>query len=164
MIFLNGKPHELKREFIRAGETAPEFNLVKSDMSHLYLKDLKDKTIIFNIFPSIDTGVCAASVRKFNQMAAELKDCVVVCVSKDLPFALSRFCGAEGIENVITASDFFPGDFGINYGVVIEKGLLAGLLARAIVIVKDGKVHYTQLVEEMANEPDYMEAIQILSW
>lgn len=164
MVHFNGKPQKLKNEFIEAGSFAPDFTLTKGDMSHLHISELKGKTIVFNIFPSIDTGVCAASVRRFNEMAAELKDCVVVCVSKDLPFALSRFCGAEGIERVITASDFYPGDFGEKYGVLISNGILAGLLTRAIIVVKEGKVYYTQLVDEITSEPDYMEVVQVLSW
>lgn len=164
MIYLNGEVQVLKNEFIASDTIAPDFTITTSDMKKLHLSDFKEKCIVFNIFPSIDTGVCATSVRRFNKMAAELKDCVVVCVSKDLPFALSRFCGAEGIKNVITASDFYPGDFGENYGVVISKGLLAGLLTRAIIIVKEGKVFYTQLVENINSEPDYMEVIQVLSW
>ena len=164
MIYLNGEVQELKNEFIASDTIAPDFTITTSEMKKLHLSDFKEKCIVFNIFPSIDTGVCATSVRRFNKMAAELKDCVVVCVSKDLPFALSRFCGAEGIKNVITASDFYPGDFGEKYGVVISKGLLAGLLTRAIIIVKEGKVFYTQLVEDINSEPDYMEVIQVLSW
>lgn len=164
MIYLNGEMQELKKEFIANGAKAPDFTITTREMKRLHLSDFKDKCIVFNIFPSIDTDVCATSVRRFNQMAAELKDCVVVCVSKDLPFALSRFCGAEGIKNVITASDFYPGDFGENYGVIISKGILSGLLARAIVVVKDKKIYYTQLVEDINSEPDYMEVIQVLSW
>ena len=164
MIYFKGEVQELKNQFIPMGSIAPDFSITKSDMQRVKLSDFKDKTIIFNIFPSIDTQVCATSVRRFNQMAAELNDCVVICVSKDLPFALSRFCGSEGIDNVITASDFFPGDFGEHYGTLIAKGSLAGLLTRAIIIVRDNKVYYTQLVNEITSEPDYMEVIQVLSW
>lgn len=164
MIYFKGEVQELKNKIISMGSIAPDFSITKSDMQRVKLSDFKDKTIIFNIFPSIDTQVCATSVRRFNQMAAELNDCVVICVSKDLPFALSRFCGVEGIDNVITASDFFPGDFGERYGTLIAKGSLAGLLTRAIIIVRDNKVYYTQLVNEISSEPDYMEVIQVLSW
>lgn len=164
MIYFKGEVQELKNKIISMGSIAPDFSITKSDMQRVKLSDFKNKTVIFNIFPSIDTGVCATSVRRFNQMAAELTDCVVICISKDLPFALSRFCGVEGIDNVITASDFFPGDFGERYGVLISKGYLAGLLTRAIIIVRDGKIYYTQLVNEISSEPDYMEVIQVLSW
>ena len=164
MIYFKGEIQELKNQFISMGSIAPDFSITKSNMQRVGVADFKDKTIVFNVFPSIDTEVCATSVRRFNQMAAELKDCVVICISKDLPFALSRFCGAEGIDNVITASDFFPGNFGEHYGVLISKGYLAGLLTRAIIIVRDGKIYYTQLVNEITSEPDYMEVIQVLSW
>ena len=143
------------------GAEAPDFKGVKSDLSELHLKDLKGKNVILNIFPSLDTSVCATSVRKFNKLAASLPDTVVLAISKDLPFAHARFCTTEGIENVIPLSDFRFSDFDESYGVRMADGPLGGLLARAVVIVgKDGKVAYTELVPEITQEPDYDKAIE----
>lgn len=123
-------------------------------------RGLNGKNVILNIFPSLDTGVCAASVRKFNELAAGLPDTVVLAVSKDLPFAHARFCTTEGIENVIPLSDFRCSDFDENYGVRMADGPLSGLLARAVIVVgKDGKIAYTELVPEITQEPDYEKAI-----
>lgn len=144
------------------GSTAPGFTLVKQDLSETSLKDYAGEKVILNIFPSIDTGVCAMSVRKFNEKAAGLKNTVVLCISLDLPFAQARFCGAEGIENVITASAFRSA-FGDHYGVTLANGPLAGLFARAVVIVDEGgKIIYTELVPEIAQEPDYDAALEAL--
>ena len=127
------------------------------------MKELNGKNVILNIFPSLDTGVCATSVRKFNKLAAGLPDTVVLAISKDLPFAHARFCSTEGIENVIPLSDFRFSDFDENYGVRMADGPLAGLLARSVVIIgKDGKVAYTELVPEITQEPDYDKAIAAL--
>ncbi len=154
-----GQPVKLIGEFIQVGKVAPDFELVKSDLSSFALKDLKGKNIVLNIFPSLDTGVCATSVRKFNKMAAGMKDTVVLAISKDLPFAQGRFCTTEGIENVIPLSDFRFSDFDESYGVRMADGPLAGLLARAVVVIgKDGKVAYTELVPEITQEPDYEKA------
>jgi len=145
------------------GSIAPNFTLVKKDLGELSLTDLKGKRVILNIFPSIDTGVCAMSVRRFNKEAAELNNAAVLCISKDLPFAQGRFCGAEGIENAITLSDFRNQDFVNNYGVLQIDGILKGLLARAVVIIdENGKVIYNQLVDEITTEPDYDAALTIL--
>ena len=147
-----GTPVHIDGEFIRAGAQAPDFELVKGDLSPLKLSDLKGKRVVLNIFPSLDTGVCATSVRKFNKLASSLPDTVVVAVSKDLPFAQSRFCTTEGIANVVPASDFRAAGF---------AGPLAGLLARAVVVIdKAGKVVYTQLVPEITEEPDYDAAVE----
>ena len=155
-----GQPVKLIGEFIQVGKVAPDFELVKSDLSSFSLKDLKGKNIVMNIFPSMDTGVCATSVRKFNKMAAGLKDTVVLAISKDLPFAQGRFCTTEGIENVIPLSDFRFSDFDESYGVRMADGPLAGLLARVVVVIgKDGKVAYTELVPEITQEPDYEKAL-----
>lgn len=155
-----GSPVKLIGEFIQVGKVAPDFKLVKSDLSSFSLKDLKEKTIVLNIFPSMDTGVCATSVRTFNKLAAGLKDTVVLAISKDLPFAQGRFCSAEGIENVIPLSDFRISDFDENYGVCMADGPLAGLLARSVVVIdKSGKVAYTELVPEITQEPDYDKAL-----
>ena len=144
------------------GEKAPAFTVVGTDLADVNSADLVGKRVVLNIFPSVDTGVCAASVRRFNELAAELDDTTVVNVSRDLPFALDRFCGAEGIENVSAASDFRHG-FGEAYGVVQQDGPLAGLLARAVVVLdSDGTVAYTQLVDEITEEPDYDSALAAL--
>lgn len=155
-----GMPVKLTGEFIQVGKVAPDFELVKTDLSSFSLKELKGKNVILSIFPSLDTGVCAASVRKFNQLAAGTKDTVVLVISKDLPFAHARFCTVEGIENVIPLSDFRYSDFDDSYGVRMADGPLAGLLARAVVVIgKDGKVAYAELVPEITQEPDYEKAL-----
>lgn len=155
-----GSPVHIDGEFIREGVQAPDFELVKTDLSTLGLGDLAGKRVVLNIFPSLDTGVCATSVRKFNKLAASMPDTVVVAVSKDLPFAHARFCTTEGIENVVPASDFRATGFGRAYGVLMADGPLAGLLARAVVVIdKAGKVVYTQLVPEITEEPDYDAAV-----
>ena len=157
-----GQPVKLIGEFIQVGKVAPDFELVKTDLSSFSLKDLNGKNVILNIFPSLDTSVCATSVRKFNKMAAGLKDTVVLAISKDLPFAHGRFCTTEGIENVIPLSDFRFSDFDESYGVRMADGPLAGLLARAVVVIgKNGKVAYTELVPEITQEPDYDKALAV---
>ena len=157
-----GSPVRVAGEFITAGGAeAPAFELVKSDLSPLRLSDLKGKRVVLNIFPSLDTSVCATSVRKFNKLAASLPDTVVVAVSKDLPFAHARFCTTEGIENVVPASDFRASGFDGAYGVLMADGPLAGLLARAVVVIdKAGRVVYTELVPEITEEPDYDKAVE----
>ncbi|MGE3172726.1 MAG: thiol peroxidase [Planctomycetota bacterium] len=150
-----GTPVHTVGDLPRVGGPAPAFTLVQNDLSPLSLKDLAGQTVVLNIFPSIDTGTCATSVRKFNEQAASFPDTVVVCVSMDLPFAQKRFCGAEGIDRVRTASAF-RGDFGASYGVTLKDGPLAGLFARAVVVIDGaGKVTHVELVPEIANEPDY---------
>lgn len=144
--------------------TAPNFELTSAKLETKTLKDYQGKKIILNIFPSIDTGICAASVRTFNQKATSVDNTVVVSVSKDLPFALTRFCAAEGIENVETLSDFKSLDFGTNYGVTITTGPLTGLHARAIVVINEnGLVTYTEQVPEIGQEPDYEKALQAIN-
>jgi len=163
-ITLHGNPVKTIGTLPSKGSTAHPFTLVKSDLSEVSLSDFKGKNVILNIFPSIDTGTCAASVRRFNKEAAALKDTVVLCISADLPFAGGRFCGAEGIENVSTASVFRAPGFGKDYGVEITSGALKGLLSRAVVVVNgEGKVVYTQQVPEIADEPDYASALKSLS-
>lgn len=140
---------------------APAFTLVKQDLSEVTLESLSGKKVVLNVFPSIDTPVCALSVKKFNQEAAQLNNTVVLCVSMDLPFAAARFCGAEGIENVMTASAFRSPEFGSAYGLSLAEGPLKGLLARAVIVIdEDGKVSYVQLVPEIKDEPDYASALQ----
>ncbi len=148
-------------ELPKVGSKAPGFKLTKIDMSEIRLQELEGRKVILNVFLSVDTEVCAASVRRFNEEAAKLTDTTVLCVSMDLPFAHKRFCGAEGIENVDSVSDFRSGEFGKAYGVRIADGPLAGLLARSVVIVDgQGKIIYTQLVPEATQEPDYEAALK----
>jgi len=145
------------------GAAGPEFELTKTDLSGITLSELKGKRVVLNIFPSIDTDVCAASVRHFNTAASALDDTVVVCASMDLPFAHARFCGAEGLDDVVSVSDFRDGDFGRAYGVRIADGPLAGLLARSVVVLdRDGKVIHSQLCPETTEEPDYEAALAVL--
>jgi thiol peroxidase len=159
-VTLNGAPFNTNGELPKVGEMAPDFNLKKVDLSTTNLSDFKGANLILNIFPSIDTATCATSVRTFNKRASELENTKVVCVSRDLPFAQKRFCGAEGIDNVITASDFATGEFGKNYGLELENGPLAALHARAIVVVDaNGVVKHTELVADIASEPNYDAAI-----
>lgn len=159
-----GAPVSLAGEFIKVGAQAPEFSLVKGDLSSFTQNDIKGKYALLNIFPSMDTGVCATSVRKFNKLAAEMENTVVLAISKDLPFAQGRFCTTEGIENVIPLSDYrYTSDFGEKYGVLMTDGVLCGLLARAVVIINpEGKVIYTELVPEITQEPNYDSALAAL--
>ncbi len=159
---LRGNPINTVGDLPEPGSKAPEFELVKGDLSTVTSGDLAGQRVILNIFPSIDTAVCATSVRTFNERAASLDNTAVVCVSADLPFAASRFCGAEGIENVITGSTFRDG-FLDDYGVRMTDGPLAGVAARSVVVLDgDGTVLYTELVPEIAQEPDYDAAIAAL--
>ena len=159
-ITFKGNPVQTIGELPSKSAVAPDFTLVKGDLSEAKLSDFKGKNVVLNIFPSIDTGVCAASVRRFNQEASSLKNTVVLCISADLPFAAGRFCAAEGIENVITLSCFRNKSFAEDYGLLMTDGPLKGLLARAVVVVDpEGKVVYTELVPEIAQEPDYHSAI-----
>ncbi|GAB76518.1 thiol peroxidase (atypical 2-Cys peroxiredoxin) [Austwickia chelonae] len=154
-----GTPVRTVGDLPAQGVTAPSFTLAGADLSEVTSESLQGRRIVLNIFPSIDTGVCATSVRKFNEMASSLENTVVVCVSADLPFALGRFCGAEGITDVVTTSSF-RSDFGQDYGVTMADGPLHGLLARSVVVVDtDGSVLHTQLVPEIAQEPDYDAAL-----
>ncbi|MBI9020182.1 MAG: thiol peroxidase [Verrucomicrobia bacterium] len=161
-ITLKGTQINTTGELPVKGSAAPEFTLVKQDLSETILADYKGQRLILNIFPSIDTGVCATSVRRFNEEAAELDNTVVLCVSMDLPFAMGRFCGAEGIENVVPVSAFRSG-FGDRYGVLVADGPLAGLLSRAVVVIDGaGNVVYTEQVSEITQEPDYDAALAVL--
>ena len=158
-----GTPVQTSGELPAAGSTAPAIDLVGSDMSAVTSDSLAGRRVVLNIFPSVDTGVCATSVRKFNELAASLDNTSVVCVSKDLPFALSRFCGAEGIDNVTVASAF-RSSFGEDYGVTMTDGPLAALLARSLVVLDgEGTVVYTELVPEIGQEPDYDAAVAALA-
>jgi thiol peroxidase len=157
---LKGNPFHTTGELPAVGASAPAFALVGGDLGEVTLAGLAGRKVLLNIFPSLDTGVCATSLRKFNEKAAGLGNVTVVGVSMDLPFAAGRFCSQEGIEHVKSGSDFRSGDFGRAYGVRIADGPLAGLLARSVVVIDEkGKVMYTQLVKETAEEPDYEAAL-----
>lgn len=161
-ITLKGNPIHTVGELPTISSTAPDFTLTKMDLQEVSLTDFNDKKIILNIFPSVDTAVCAASVRQFNVAAEKNTDVIVLCVSMDLPFALNRFCGAEGLQKVIPLSAFRHHEFGAKekYGVMIADGPLAGFLSRAIVIIgADKKIIYTEQVPEITTEPDYEKAL-----
>jgi thiol peroxidase len=161
-ITLGGNPVHTVGELPKHGSPAPSFTLTGGDLSDVSKAELAGRRVVLNIFPSVDTAVCAASVRKFNEMASSLDNTVVVCVSADLPFALGRFCGAEGLADVKTASTF-RSDFGDAFGVKMADGKLAGLMARAVVVLDErGTVLHSQLVPEIAQEPDYDAAIASL--
>lgn len=162
-VTLGGSPVHTSGELPSNGSTAIDFSLVKDDLTEKSLSDYTGTRLILNIFPSIDTGTCAASVRRFNQLASDLDNTKVLCISRDLPFAQKRFCGAEGIENVETLSDFQTGDFGKNYGLELTDSKLKGLHARAIVVLNENhEVLHTELVSEIANEPNYDAALAVL--
>ncbi len=159
-ITLQGNPIHTSGNLPEVGDDAPKFTLVAGDLSEKSLGDYAGKNIVLNIFPSVDTPVCATSVRTFNEKAAGRDDTVVLCISADLPFAAGRFCGAEGIEGVETLSTFRNPEFGTAYGMTIVDGALAGVLGRAVVVVNgEGQVTYTELVPEIAQEPDYEAAL-----
>ncbi len=162
-ITLKGNPVNTIGTLPEKGSQAPEFRLVAGDLFRKGLGDFEGKRLVLNIFPSLDTPTCAASVRRFNQLASERDDVKVLCISRDLPFAQARFCGAEGLDNVITLSDYENGSFGKDYGVEIVDGPLAGLHSRAVVVIDaDGKVTYTQQVPEIVDEPDYDDVLKNL--
>ena len=162
-ITLKGNQIKTIGKLPKVGKKAPKFKLVKSDLSVAKLKDFKGSKLILNITPSIDTGVCQNSVREFNKRAAALENTKVLYVSKDLPFAQARFCGAEGIENVVTLSDFVKGKFGRKYGLTIKNGPMKGLLSRAVVVIdEDGMISYTEQVPEIVDEPNYEAALEAL--
>lgn len=162
IVTLKGNSIETSGNLPKVGAQAPQFTLVKDDLSEISSGDLAGKRVILNIFPSIDTGTCAMSVRTFNEKAASLSNATVLCVSKDLPFALGRFCGAEGIKNVVTASGF-RSSFGEDYGLTFTSGPLTGLYSRCVVILDEqGSVIYTQQVSETTAEPDYDAALATL--
>lgn len=162
-VTLKGSPVNTKGELPKKGKKAPCFKGVKADLSEISCEELKGKRVILNIFPSLDTAVCATSVRKFNEMAAKLDNTVVLAISKDLPFAQGRFCSTEGIERVIPVSMFRNTNFGQDYGVEIIDGPLAGLLARSVVVLDgDCNVIYEELVPEITHEPNYEAALAAL--
>lgn len=161
-ITLKGNPINTVGELPAVGSTIPDFKLVKTDLSETSLKDYAGKRKVFNIFPSVDTGTCAASVRHFNKDAADMKNTVVICVSNDLPFAQKRFCAAEGITNV-EATSAFRSTFGKDYHLTITDGPLAGLLSRSVIVTdENNKVLYTEQVSETTSEPNYDKALTAL--
>ncbi len=161
-VTLGGNPVHTSGELPAVGSSVPSFTLTGNDLSDVSASDFEGKNVVLNIFPSVDTPTCATSVRTFNERAASLDNTEVVCVSADLPFAQSRFCGAEGIDNVSTASSF-RSSFGADFGVNLTDGPLAGVLSRAVVVVgADGTVKHTELVSEIAQEPNYDAALGAL--
>jgi len=163
-ITLKGNPIETIGQLPEKGSNAPAFSLVGTNLASVTLESFSGKNVVLNIFPSIDTPVCAASTRRFNKVAGETENSVVLCISADLPFAHSRFCEVEGLKNVIPLSVFRDHDFGNQYGVTITTGPIAGLLSRALVIVdKTGQIAYTEQVPEISQEPDYDAALKALS-
>ncbi len=162
-ITLGGNAITTNGELPEVGQPAPDFNLVRTDMSTASLNDFKGKKVILNIFPSVDTGVCATSVRTFNEKAGSLENTNVLCISRDLPFAQARFCGAENLDNVVSLSDFKNGSFGRDYGVMIEDSAFADLHSRAIVVIDEkGTIVYTEQVPEVGQEPNYEAALNSL--
>lgn len=163
-VTLQGNPVSVQGELPAVGSKAPDFKLTGADLSDVKLEDFAGKKLILNIYPSVDTGTCAASTRKFNESMNERDDVVVLCVSQDLPFAFARFCGAEGLDNIQTASTFRSSAFLDDYGVKLAEGPLAGLCARAVVAVDaEGKVVHNELVGEIADEPNYDAALSALA-
>ena len=162
-VTLGGNPLHTNGELPVKGSHATDFSLVNTDLGTVSLDNYKGKKLILNIFPSIDTGTCAASVREFNKKASALENTTVLCISRDLPFAQKRFCGAEGIETVVTLSDFRDGTFGKNYGLELLDGPLKGLHARSVVVLNENhEVVYTELVSEIKDEPNYEKALAAL--
>lgn len=162
-VLMGGNPIHIVGTLPKMDTKAPDFSLTDNKMQQQSLADFKGKYVLLNIFPSVDTGVCSASVRHFNEDAAKLPNTVVLCISKDLPFAQKRFCGAEGIKNVTMLSDF-RSDFGEKYGVKIADSAMKGLLSRAVVIINpEGKIIYEEQVSDIAHEPNYEAAIAAIN-
>jgi len=162
-IYFKGTPVHTYGDIPAVGSTAPNFTLTGNSLQDVKLSDYKGKRVVLNVFHSLDTTVCAMSVRKFNQEASKLDNTQIVCISMDLPFAQGRFCTVEGIDKLVVASAFRADDFVKNYGLEMVDGPLAGLLARAVIVVdENGKVIFSDLVEEVTDEPDYKAAISVL--
>jgi len=162
-VTLKGNNINTSGNLPKVGNQAPDFTLVKTDLSTASLSDYKGQAVVLNIFPSIDTGTCAQSVREFNKELNEIKDIKVLCISRDLPFAQARFCGAEGLENVINLSDFRDNSFGKAYGLDFIDGPLEGLHSRAIVVIdENGIITHTEQVSEIVDEPNYKAAFEAL--
>lgn len=162
-VTLKGEAFSIVGDLPEVGSMAPDFSLVKQDLSEVSRSDFAGKKVVMNIFPSVDTPVCATSVRTFNKDLAEKDNVVILCISADLPFAAQRFCGAEGLENVCTLSDFRDRSFGHNYGIHIADGPLKGLLSRAVLVLdEEGTVLHRELVPEIASEPNYAAVMEVL--
>ena len=162
-VTLGGNPVKTSGELPKIGSKAPNFKLIKTDLSTASLADFAGSKVVLNIFPSIDTGTCAASVRHFNQSASQLENTKVLCISRDLPFAQKRFCGAEGLENVINLSDFNTGQFGKDYGLELSESVFSGLHSRVVIVLNEnGTVKYAEQVAEIADEPNYDAALASL--
>ena len=162
-ITLKGNPFHTSGNLPSVGYAAPDFSLTRQDLSDFKLRDVTGKRVVLNIFPSVDTPPCSASVRRFNTEISKFENAVALCISRDLPFAHARFCEAEGLKDVIPLSEMRHRDFGEKYGVVITDGPMAGLLARAVLVLDEsGKVIYSQLVDEIVEEPAYEKALQAL--
>lgn len=163
LIALGGNPINTSGELPKVGAKAPDFTLVNSSLSEVTMKDFEGSKLVLNIFPSVETGVCSASVRKFNELASSMPDTKVLCISRDLPFAQQRFCAAEGLENVINLSDFRTGRFGKDYGLEIMEGIFSGLLSRVVIVLDvNGTILYSEQVPEIATEPNYENALAVL--
>ena len=163
-ITLKNNPISTSGNLPNIGEEAKDFSLIGKDLKEVTLSDFKGERIVMNIFPSVDTGVCAISVKTFNEKAGSLTNTKVLCISRDLPFAQNRFCGAENIENVLTLSDFANGSFGKDYGLTIIDGALANLHSRCIVVLDEShKIIHTEQVDEITSEPNYETALAVLS-
>ena len=163
VIALGGNTIQTSGELPKVGGKAADFALTKTDLTTVILADFLGSRLVMNIFPSVDTGTCAASVRKFNEKAAGLNNTKVLCISRDLPFAQQRFCGAEGLENVINLSDFKTGAFGKDYGLEMLDGIFSGLHSRVVIVLDEtGTVTYTEQVADIADEPDYENALAAL--
>lgn len=162
-ITLGGNPIHTSGELPQIGSKALDFSLIKIDLSVANLSDFAGKKLVLNIFPSVDTGTCAQSVRTFNESASKLENTTVLCISRDLPFAQKRFCGAEGLDNVVNLSDFKTGEFGKKYGLEITDGPLAGLHSRVVIVLdENGSVLHAEQVSEIADEPNYEAALAVL--
>lgn len=162
-VYFKGMPVHTYGTVPSVGDKAPYFKLTGKDLNDIDLTQFTGKRVVLNVFPSLDTPVCAASVRRFNADAAGMKDVAVVCVSMDLPFAMSRFCTLEGLENVVAASAFRSPEFAKDYGLLMTDGPLAGLLARCVLVIDErGNVVYRKLVNEITEEPDYKAAMSVL--
>lgn len=162
-ITLRGNAIHTVGDLPSVGDKAPDFKLTKTDLSDVSLNDYRGKKVVLNIFPSVDTPTCSASVRRFNEEIGSVENTVVLCVSKDLPFAQKRFCATEGLGNVVAVSELRNNNFGTDYGVRITEGPMAGLMSRAVVVLdENGEVIYTEQVAEIAQEPDYNHAMAAL--
>lgn len=162
-LLLGGNPVNTIGDLPTIGTNAPNFKLTKTDLTSSTLEDYKGQKVIMSIFPSLETGTCSSALRQFNQEAAELKNTKILCISKDLPFTQEKFCGAEGIENVVMLSDFKNDEFGKAYGVTFTNGGFDGLHSRCVIVVnEEGKITYTEQVQETADEPNYKAALEAL--